>query len=220
MIFDGNCDSETNGEYLFYNNIKDKINVIFDVGSFYASIYIDFSGEVHYFEPFNEYIEKLKLIQNFNKKSYFNNFGLGNKNELIYYYPRYSSFYNRLASCGINDDENKIILNIKKGQIYIDENNITNIDFLKLDTEGYELQILEGFEDFLTNIKIIQFEYGGTYIDNNVKLIDIINYLKLHGFYKFAYLTRNGTELLTDFNDHYNYCNIVCINKNSDIIPY
>jgi hypothetical protein len=40
----------------------------------------------------------------------------------------------------------------------------------------------------------------------------MINFLKSHGFYKFAYLT--------NFNDHYQYCNIVCINKNSNIIPY
>ena len=46
----------------------------------------------------------------------------------------------------------------------------------------------------------------------------MIFFLKLNGFYKFAYLTKNGTELITDFNDHYKYCNIVCINKNSDII--
>ena len=55
---------------------------------------------------------------------------------------------------------------------------------------------------------------------DNVKLLDMINFLKSYGFYKFAYLTNNGTELLLDFNDHYQYCNIVCINKNSDIIPY
>ena len=40
----------------------------------------------------------------------------------------------------------------------------------------------------------------------------MIFFLKLNGFYKFAYLTKNGTELITDFNDHYKYCNIVCIN--------
>lgn len=61
MIFDNNCDSATNGEDLLYNNIKDKINVIFDVGSCYDSTYITFPGEVHYFDPVNEYIEKLKL---------------------------------------------------------------------------------------------------------------------------------------------------------------
>jgi hypothetical protein len=91
---------------------------------------------------------------------------------------------------------------------------------MKINTEGYELQVLEGFQDFLKNIKIILFEYGGTNIDNNIKLLDIITYLKLNGFHKFAYLTSNGTELLTNYNHNYQYCNIVCINKNSDIIPY
>ena len=63
----------------------------------------------------------------------------------------------------------------------IEFNNIKNIDFLKIDTEGYELNVLKGFEDFLENIKIVQFEYGGTFLDNNTKLIDVINYLKEKG---------------------------------------
>jgi len=100
------------------------------------------------------------------------------------------------------------------------DKSITNIDFLKIDTEGYELDVLQGFEDSLKNIKIIQFEYGGTFLDNNIKLIDVINYLDQNGFYKFSYLTNNGTVLITDFNDHYQYCNIVCINKKSDFVPF
>ena len=82
------------------------------------------------------------------------------------------------------------------------------------------MKVLQGFEDFLENIKIIQFEYGGTFLDNNTKLIDVINYLQEKGFYKFSYLTNTGPVLITDFNDHYQYCNIVCINKNSDIVPF
>lgn len=97
----------------------------------------------------------MKLKKILNKQSYFNSFGLGNENKSSYYYPRYTSFYNRIASCGINDEENKIILNIKTAKSYINENNIKNIDFLKIDTKGYELSILEGFGDFLKNIKII-----------------------------------------------------------------
>jgi len=58
--------------------------------------------------------------------------------------------------------------------------------FKKIDTKGYELQVLEGFQDFLKNIKIILFEYGGTNIDNNIKLLDIITYLELNGFHKFS----------------------------------
>ena len=116
--------------------------------------------------------------------------------------------------------ENKILLKIIKGQSYITENNIKSIDFMKIDTEGYELNVLRGFEDFLENVKIIQFEYGGTFLDNNTKLIDVITYLESKGFYKFSYLTNNGTQIITNFEDHYQYCNIVCYNKKSDIIPY
>ena len=123
-------------------------------------------------------------------------------------------------SCGVNDEDNKILLDIKKGKDYVINKNIKTIDFLKIDTEGYELKVLQGFEDFLENIKIIQFEYGGTFLDNNIKLIDVKNYLENKGFNKFSYLTNDGTVLITDFNDHYQYCNIVCINKNSDFQPF
>jgi len=215
-----NSNSKTNGEYKFFMDIKDNISVIFDVGCRSDSEFINFSGEVHYFDPVNEFIEKLKKEKNLNKNSYFNNFGLGEEDKQIYYYPKYESFYDRINSCRISDDLNKILLNIKKGKDYVINNNIKNIDFLKIDTEGYELNVLKGFEDSLENVKIIQFEYGGTFLDNKIKLVDVINYLKEKGFYNFSYLTNYGTEIIKDFNDHYEYCNIVCINKNSNFVPF
>ena len=214
------CDPKTNGEEKFFLHIKDNLNVIFDVGCRSDSEFTIFSGNVHYFDPVNEFIEELKLIKNENKNSYFNNFGLGSENTKLYYFPKYQSFYDRVNSCHVSDDYNKIILDIKKGKDYCVDKNITIIDFLKIDTEGFELNVLRGFEDFLENIKIIQFEYGGTFLDNNTKLIDVITYLGSKGFYKFSYLTNNGPVIITDFNDHYQYCNIVCINKNSDIVPF
>jgi len=110
-----NCNSETNGEYKFFMDIKDNINCIFDVGCRSDSEFIYFTGEVHYFDPVNEFIENLKKIKNVNKRSYFNNFGLGEENKELYYYPKYQSFYNRINSCSISDDANKFLLHIKKG---------------------------------------------------------------------------------------------------------
>lgn len=214
------CDSKKNGEYKFFIDIKDSINVIFDVGCRTYSEYINFSGDVHYFDPVNSFIESLKLQKNLNKNSYFNNFGLGNENKELYYYPMYQSFYDRINSCHISDDSNKVLLNIKNGKDYLIDNNIKSVDFLKIDTEGYELNVLQGFGDLLETVKIIQFEYGGTFLDNNVKLIDVKNYLEEKGFYKFSYLNNCGTELITDFGDHYQYCNIVCINKTSEFVPF
>jgi FkbM family methyltransferase len=216
----GDHNSKTNGEEKLFNDIKDKINVIFDVGCRYDTEYINFKGEVHYFDPIDKYIDELKLNNIENSASYFNNFGLGNENKELYYYPSFQSFYDRINSCHRSDDSNKILLKIKKASDYIIDNRIKHIDFLKIDTEGYELNVIQGFEEFLKIIKIVQFEYGGTFMDNNTKLIDVINYLSNKGFHKFAYLGNNGHSLITNFNDHYHYCNIVCINKNSDVIPY
>jgi FkbM family methyltransferase len=201
-------------------NIKDKIECIFDVGCRADSEFVNFAGEVHYFDPVNQFIEELKKNKNVNKSAYFNNFGLGEENKQTYYYPKYQSFYDRTNSCRISDDANKILLDIKTGKDYIINNDIKNIDFLKIDTEGYELNVIKGFEDYIENIKIIQFEYGGTFLDNKTKLIDVINYLEQKGFYRFSYLTSNGTEIITDFSDHYQYCNIVCLNKTCILSPY
>lgn len=212
-----NCDPKTNGEEKFFYRIKDSINVIFDVGCRDDTEFLEFQGEVHYFDPVNDFIEKLKQQKNNNKVSHFNNVGLGNENTQLYYYPNYQSFYDRIASCQSSDVSNRLLLNIRKGVDYVKEKNIMSIDFLKIDTEGFELNILRGFEEFLENVNIIQFEYGGTYLDSNVKLIEVIDYLKEKGFYKFSYLTIDGPVLITDFTDHFQYCNIVCVNKKSRI---
>ncbi len=212
-----NCNSDQNGEKLFYNYIKDKINIIFDIGCRSDTLFTDFTGEVHYFDPVPEFINTLKSVKNDNKVSHFNSFGLGNENADLPYYPRHQSFYDRIASCKVSDDENKIILNIKKGIDYVNEKNIQSIDFMKIDTEGYELNVLKGFENYLTNVKVIQFEYGGTFLDNNVKLIEVINYLTEKGFHMFSYLSPQGFSPILDFTDHYNYCNIICFNKNNPL---
>ena len=141
-------------------DIKDNIDVIFDVGCRSDSEYIHFNGEVHYFDPVDEFIETLKKQPNLNKSSHFNNFGLGDQDKQLYYYPKYQSFYDRINSCNTSDDANKILLHIKTGKEYIIRNNIEKVDFLKIDTEGYELNVLQGFEDCLKIVKIIQFEYG------------------------------------------------------------
>jgi FkbM family methyltransferase len=215
-----NCNSKTNGEYDFFVKIKDTIQRVFDVGSRSNSEFTEFDGEVHYFDPVALFMNDLERKPNKNKLSYFNVFGLGDENKDLYYYPKYQSFYDRVNSCKVSDDSNKIVLKIKKASEYIINKNIQTIDFLKIDTEGFELNVLKGFEDKLMNVNIIQFEYGGTFLDNNVRLRDILEYLEEKGFYKFSYLIKNGTSPLTDRNDHYQYCNIVCINKKTNFVPF
>ena len=53
---------------------------------------------------------------------------------------------------------------------YLIENKLNLIDFLKIDTEGYEYEVLKGLEDKIKDVKIIMFEH---HYDNRIKNIRI-----------------------------------------------
>jgi hypothetical protein len=70
-------------------------------------------------------------------------------------------------------------------------------------------------------VKSVQFEYGGTYIDTKTHLIDVITHLQSYGFTTFAYLHSNDTKIpITDFTDHYQYCNIIAEREELKIQPH
>lgn len=213
LIVDNELDFIESGESLFLELIKDKIDVIFDVGTKDYSCFIKLNKEVHFFEPISFHLEKLKAKCNKTHRYFFNCFGLGNENCTKKYYIKSESFCNRDRFKSNKSVEN---IFIKKGCEYIDSKKIDEIDFLKIDVEGYEFEVIKGFEDRIQNVGIIQFEYGGTFKDMNIKLIEVIEYLKKYNFTKFSYLNKNGLELIEDFTDHYEYSNIVCLNKDSN----
>ena len=72
---------------MFFHHIKPHIRTIFDIGCRSDSEFTEFGGEVHYFDPMNEFIENLSKQPNKNCVSQFNNFGLGNETKDLYYYP-------------------------------------------------------------------------------------------------------------------------------------
>jgi hypothetical protein len=213
----GNGDCNTNGELSFFNSIKDKCDIIFDVGCRSDTLMLNATCSVHYFDPVETFINELKLQPNINSQSFFNSFGLSNVNSVSEYYSCYQSFHNR-SGTGIspqyNDITTPVLLNVKKGCDYIKEQNISKIDFLKIDTEGHEFSVIKGFEDSIKIVKVIQFEYGGCFLDSNVKLFDLVTHLKNNNFSKFSYLADEGLVEITNFEDHYKYCNIVCFNNN------
>ena len=54
---------------------------------------------------------------------------------------------------------------------------------LKIDTEGHELKVLEGFGDKLNDVDVIMLEYlCEEYFVNQMKLSDIIKLLECYGF--------------------------------------
>ena len=65
-----------------------------------------------------------------------------------------------------------------------EKNNVKHIDYLKIDTEGNEYFVLLGANRMISNrsIEIIQFEYGGCYIDSNTRLETVYKFLTERGY--------------------------------------
>lgn len=65
---------------------------------------------------------------------------------------------------------------------YIEANQISKIDFVKIDTEGMDLRVIKGFEDHIGKVAAIQFEYGIFNISSHDLLSDFCEYLRNKGF--------------------------------------
>jgi FkbM family methyltransferase len=214
----GNDDPLRNGELWFFEHLRQHpaLQVIFDVGCRADTLFGSFEGDVHYFEPQPSVLAQLAAQPHAHRGAWFNAFGLGAQNTVLNYYPRYQSFINRTTSCRHNDAGNSIPLQIRKAREYLDEHRLDRVDFVKIDTEGYELEVLRGFEDALSRVGIVQFEYGGTYRDSGVHLRDVVRHLRDHGFERFSYLHGRGLcPVDEDPVDHYRYCNVVAVRRGS-----
>ncbi len=189
--------------------------VIFDVGAnignYTQKIVKEFKNinfQLYSFEPSREtFFELNKRLKNIpNLKLY--NIGFGDKNgvKTLYYNKKKSglaSMYNRQL---LHFD---IKMNLRESiKIYrIDDfcknNRIHKIDFLKLDTEGYEFNILNGAKSMIKDnaIRFIQFEFGGCNIDSRTYFQDFF-YLLKEKYYIYRIL-KNGLYRIDSYKEIY-----------------
>ena len=95
--------------------------------------------------------------------------------------------------------------------------NVSNINFIKIDTEGYDSKVLEGSKNLLKKKQIdyLIVEYMHSTEDSN----EVSRILKNNG-YKIFYLLRNEGKLTDDLNkinlNKSNILNILAISPNKD----
>lgn len=212
------------GEDEFFKYIQKTCKTIFDVGCF-AGTYVNGakavnsftqleSVDVHYFDPVPEYIDEVEGQVKYKDKCFLNKFGLSNVTEDLPYYTEVMSFVNRSKTLPNRATEPDRIFKLVRGDEYVTLNNVEKIDFLKIDVEGFEKNVVEGFGDFLKNVSVIQFEYGGCWDDMNVKFADVTSILNAAGFTGYSRLYNMGLiPVADDFVDDYKFSNIVCYNK-------
>ena len=193
----------------FKKNFKNEI-IIFDIGSHYGEtirlFYKNFKiKEFHCFEasPLNFKI-LFKNVKKFNFKINYklNNLGVGSSNTNTFINQTEESSSSTINDLNLNSKylQKKLkILNIKKIDKfykripiklitldkYIFEKRQKKIDILKIDTEGFELNVIKGLK---LNHKIIKFIYFEHHYDDMIKknytFNDINLILKQFGFKK------------------------------------
>ncbi|MBP8016609.1 FkbM family methyltransferase [Candidatus Gracilibacteria bacterium] len=142
----------------FLKDIDDILKLIF---SYQVNINNNF--QIHFFEPEkNLYKRAEKILNNFKKNIVFNNIGISDKsgeNSIYINLEKTSqtSLYNNtfLNKTGILKKANFVKLND-----YINKNNLSKIDLLKMDIEGKEFDIILSInKNIFSKIKVLFFEY-------------------------------------------------------------
>lgn len=162
------------------------LEVVFDVGARTDLDYLMIrpEAEYHLFEPHLEFAfelkKKLRALrqqgQHLNVKV--NEFGLGSMSGEKIYYEFAQSFVNERT-----DTMDQHYYPVRTLDEYCITNKIYEIDFLKIDAEGMDYQVLLGAARMLPNIKHIQFEshdsidkFRVLLKDFDITLIDDVNY--------------------------------------------
>ena len=168
--------------------------------------------KIYSFEPQKKIYQKLNIFSIENKIFCFN-FALGNNNEIrnlkinnktststfsdinnLSLWYKIKSFILRGSPKSSFIDEEKV--NVMKLDDFCDDYKISNIDLLKIDTEGHEKQVLEGALNLIKEkkIKYILLEFHLSNMYSNYSVNDLENFLdncnfKLLKKYKFPFLS-------------------------------
>lgn len=203
-------------EHLYKKLIKIENPIIFDVGANLGQSINLFkkhfpTSTIHSFEPIYECFNKMKSEFSDDNNINIYNFAVGNKIEKksfnVYENSGHSSFFEKNKNSywwtrhnqnhikernRFKLEEKKIDVEVITLDSFCEKYKIKNIDFLKIDTQGYEKFVLEGSQNLLkeNKIKIIKLEmiFSELYteknsffdiernLNNNYRLISINNF--------------------------------------------
>lgn len=183
---DNNSDFFSNGEYAFISNLLPSCKTVFDVGANIGEWALTALGvnpniELHCFEPSQATFDKL-LQKNFPQNVALNRIGLSARRgyltlNVVAAGSALNSIYKRAVFT--QDAYTESIL-VDRVDNYCDSKGIEQIDFIKVDVEGHELEVFKGMRNLLDQGKVraIQFEYGGCNLDSRVFLADIFYFFE------------------------------------------
>ena len=184
---ENNDDIRTNGELRLLEEVAPEIEVAFDVGANvgdWTALLLARAprlSRVFAFEPSRATFARL-AARSFPASVSPQHMGLSSKPGTMPLYVMAegstgNSLYQRQGledGWGIRPPEATETVALETLDRFCEQNGVERIDFLKIDAEGHDVDVLEGARESLRKgiVTIVQFEYGGTYIDSRRLLKD------------------------------------------------
>lgn len=179
--------------------------------------------DIYAFEPHPVTFQKLSInTSNLGIKTF--NVGIGRKTGMLYLYDyanndgsSHASLYKDVIENIHKSEAVKHEIDIIDLDSFAEKNSIEQIDLLKIDTEGHELEVLKGFEQHIkaNKVKLIHFEFNEMNIASKVFFKDFWDILPNYDFYR---MLPDGLVLIKHYSpvfcEIFAYQNIVAILKN------
>jgi FkbM family methyltransferase len=194
----------------FYNSSL----LILDVGSHHGETISFFSNnfdihQIHGFEPSIINFSTLKKNTKELKNTQIHNYGLGNKygtfnftqssesssSTFVKINEKSSYFKKKYLILNLGKKKNnlkKTQCSLDTGKNFFQKNKLNYVDLLKIDTEGFEFEVLEGIDEHIKKIKFIYFEHHfDDMLQKSYKLSNIHDLLVSKNFKKVFKLKMN-----------------------------
>lgn len=196
---------------------KTKTNVIFDVGclngaeSILLNHYLP-DSQIFLFEvsliPFRLSVDNVSGISNIKP----NLFALGNFDGATYLNLYRNPGLNSLLEKIVDDEKSydarimRDLIPVVRAETFCKSNGIYKVDLIKIDVQGFELEVFKGFGEMLSDVSVIQTECAWklTY-SNQPSYKDICDYLSQFGFVEKA--------KQIDYIDGCDECDVIFVNE-------
>ena len=211
---DNDADPDRNGEVRLLRAVLPAAQIVLDCGANVgnwtrAALAANPALQIHCFEPSPTNFEKLRVLA-VPQKVYCNNVGVGALDEertlnvyaatgqIKTHYPRSAEENSEVAA--VSTETIKLITI----DGYLRSNSIKHVDFCKIDVEGHELEAFKGMADTLRSgaVDLVQFEYGGTFLDARILLRDIFKVIEPYG-YDFYKILPNRLQPVARYSHEY-----------------
>ena len=172
---------------------EESFTVVFDVGANDGHSAVEFvkefsSANIYCFEPVKSTFEELTRNMSSLKavKPFHLALGASEGTAVIKFAENNNSRCNSVSLGASSDGEATQVSTI---DVFCENNNIAHIDFLKIDTEGFDLEVLKGSEKYLQEqrISFLQVEASmNPFNTKHCKFEDFKSYLESRGYVLFG----------------------------------